>query len=138
MSVSRYWREAKSRYMLQGSKCGRCNRLFFPKRSVCPSCKSLSINNIDNFNLSGNGVIDAFTYVHEGLTGFEMQIPYVIAMIKLEEGISITAQVVDIDDNTKVYIGMPVRMVFRKIGEDGKSGMIYYGYKFSPDMANFG
>jgi len=32
----------------------------------------------------------------------------------------------------EVYIGMPVRMVFRRIRQEGASGIIHYGYKFAP------
>lgn len=36
-------------------------------------------------------------------------------------------------DPEEVHIGMPVRAVFRRIAEDGKAGIIQYGYKFVPD-----
>jgi uncharacterized OB-fold protein len=32
----------------------------------------------------------------------------------------------------KIQIGTRVRSVFRKLGEDGERGMIYYGTKFIP------
>jgi len=41
-----------------------------------------------------------------------------------------TAQIVG--DPKKMYIGMRVRSVFRKLGEGGERGMIYYGTKFVP------
>jgi len=135
MAVPRYWREVKSRYRLQGSQCTRCGRIYFPKRSVCPYCKRQSIDKIVPYNLSGEGTVESFTSVYEPMGGFEMQVPYIMALIKLKEGITITGQIVDIEEKD-LKIGMPVKMVFRKIGEDGKSGIIYYGYKFSPEMYN--
>ena len=57
------------------------------------------------------------------------QRPYVLALIKLDEGPTITGQIVDADHEA-LEIGKRVRNVFRKVREDGKSGIIQYGYKF--------
>jgi len=54
-----------------------------------------------------------------------------MALIKLEEGPLVTAQLTDMD-NDEVCIGMPVEMVTRKLTEDGEDGLIVYGYKFRP------
>jgi uncharacterized OB-fold protein len=42
----------------------------------------------------------------------------------------LTAQIVC--DPPEVKIGMRVKSVFRKLGEDGPDGVIYYGTKFIP------
>ena len=60
---------------------------------------------------------------------FEAQVPYPIAIIKLEEGPQVTAQIVDCDLD-EVKIGMKVESTFRRIQDDGYTGAIYYGYKF--------
>ena len=44
----------------------------------------------------------------------------------------LTAQVVDCDVE-KVAIGDRVRLEFRRIQQDGESGVICYGYKFVPE-----
>jgi len=55
-----------------------------------------------------------------------------VALVKLQEGPVITAQLTDLGDQP-VSIGMPVEMVTRKIREDGdEHGMLVYGYKFRP------
>lgn len=60
--------------------------------------------------------------------------PYTVALIKLESGPMITAQLTDLGDD-QVSIGMPVEMVTRKLKDDGdERGMIVYGYKFRPVM----
>ena len=57
-----------------------------------------------------------------------------VALVKLEEGPMVTAQLTDLGDHA-VEIGMPVEMVTRKIRSDGdERGMIVYGYKFRPVM----
>ena len=60
------------------------------------------------------------------------QVPYVLALIKLVEGPVITAQIVDCAPED-VDIGTKVHTVFRKIRQDGESGIIEYGYKFVID-----
>ncbi|MCB0020821.1 MAG: OB-fold domain-containing protein, partial [Anaerolineales bacterium] len=55
------------------------------------------------------------------------------ALIKLEEGPIVTAQLTDMDSD-ELQIGMKVEMVTRKLREDGDEGMIVYGYKFRPSQ----
>jgi uncharacterized OB-fold protein len=66
--------------------------------------------------------------------GFQSQRPYTVALVKLEEGPMVTAQLTDISEED-VEIGMPVEMVTRKLREEGDSGEIVYGYKFRPIFA---
>ena len=63
--------------------------------------------------------------------GFEEQKPYVIAIVQLDEGPMVTAQLTDINHEA-VAIGMRVEMVTRKLREEGSEGQIVYGYKFRP------
>jgi hypothetical protein len=64
--------------------------------------------------------------------GFEHNAPYTVALVKLEEGPIITAQLTDVGDR-EVKIGTPVEMVTRRIRQDGdERGMLIYGYKFRP------
>jgi len=70
-------------------------------------------------------------FIHVGPESFEKQVPYPVAIIKLEEGSQITAQIVDCNID-EIKIGMKVESVFRRIQEDGYTGAIYYGYKFKP------
>jgi uncharacterized OB-fold protein len=51
-----------------------------------------------------------------------------LALIKLDEGPIITAQLTDVDG--PVAIGDKVEMVTRKLMTEGERGMIVYGYKF--------
>ena len=66
--------------------------------------------------------------------GYEAQAPYTVALVQLDEGPVITAQLTDLGDQA-VEIGMPVEMVTRKIRQDGNDrGSLVYGYKFRPLM----
>jgi len=127
--VARFWREIPQRYNVVGNKCGSCGRVFFPPRESCPDCRRKSIGKMDEYKLSGKGKVITYTIIHVAPENFEEQVPYPIAIIELEEGPRITAQIVDcpVED---VKIGLRVEKTFRRIQEEGYTGAIYYGYKF--------
>jgi uncharacterized OB-fold protein len=65
--------------------------------------------------------------------GYQEFVPYAVALVKLDEGPLVTAQLTDVTPD-EVEIGMPVEMVTRKIREFGEDGIIVYGYKFRPSL----
>jgi len=85
---------------------------------------------MDQYTFAGEGVVESFTEVYSTSTAFEREIPYILAIIRLDEGPALTSQVVC--DPGEIDIGTRVRAIFRKIGEDGKKGVINYGTKFTP------
>ena len=129
MNTPRFWREIEERYTLKGVQCGNCQSILFPSRTLCPKCRHASYGKLTPHRLSGRGVIETFTTVHAPPAGFELQAPYTLALIKLEEGPRITAQIVDTKPDA-VAAGTPVRVVFRRINEEGEAGVVQYGYKF--------
>ncbi len=133
MSVARFWRETPRRYNLGGSKCTNCNTVYFPPRSVCPTCPvhRKTLEKMVPFQLSGEGTVYSYTVVHDAAEGFEMQVPYVVALVKTVEGPMLTGQIVDLEP-AEVQIGLRVRATFRKLREEGPAGVIHYGYKFAP------
>ena len=129
MEIPRHWRLRKQRYGLVGEVCPHCDAKLFPPRDVCPECgqeaKTL-------YNFSGRGKVYSFTTVYEPPAGYEENAPYTVALVKLEEGPLITAQLTDLEGR-KVEIGTPVEMVTRRLRQDGdERGLIVYGYKFRP------
>jgi hypothetical protein len=81
--------------------------------------------------LSGRGEVYSFSTMYNAPRGYEDQKPYTIALIRLDDGPMITAQLTDVNHGD-VRIGMRVEMVTRKLREDGDEGQIIYGYKFRP------
>jgi uncharacterized OB-fold protein len=129
MEIPRHWRLKQQRYALVGEVCPHCDAKIFPPRDVCPHCGGEAKT---QYNFSGRGEIYSYTTITDAPAGFEENAPYTVALVKLEEGPVVTAQLTDLGDK-KVEIGMPVEMVTRKIrSEDGNRGMIVYGYKFRP------
>ena len=129
MVVARYWRQQDQRYNLAGNECTICGRRFYPQKTMCPNCHRRSLGNMRKYYFSGDGTVSSFTVVHEGMPQYKAQIPYVLALIDLKEGDKIIGQIVDCDPKD-IEIGRQVEMVFRKLGEEGRSGTIQYGFKF--------
>ena len=85
--------------------------------------------------LSGHGEVFSFTTMYNVPQGYEDQKPYTVALIKLDEGPMVTAQLTDVN-TSEVKIGMRVEMVTRKLREEGDEGQIIYGYKFRPLLSD--
>lgn len=130
MEVSRHWRLKRQRYGLVGEVCPHCESKIFPPRDVCPDCGQDART---EFEFSGRGSVYSHTTVYNAPKGFEESAPYSVALIRLEEGPMITAQLTDIGPEA-VEIGMPVEMVTRRLRSDGERGMLLYGYKFRPRL----
>ncbi|MCY3979163.1 MAG: Zn-ribbon domain-containing OB-fold protein [Chloroflexi bacterium] len=78
------------------------------------------------------GAVYSYTQVQEPAAGFEAQAPFHLALVELDQGGLITAQLTDVDG--EVAIGDRVELVTRKLTTDGDRGMIIYGFKFRPAM----
>ena len=129
MGVARFWREIPQRYNLIGNTCEVCGEIYFPPRESCPECRRKSIGKMKNLYLEGKGEIITYSIIHVSPGEFEEQVPYPIAIVKLNEGPQVTGQIVDCDPD-EVKIGMKVEVTFRRIQKDGYTGALYYGYKF--------
>ena len=132
MDIPRHWRLKKQRYALVGEVCGHCEAKVFPPRDICPECgeeaKTL-------YKFSGRGEVYSYTTVFDAPAGFEENAPYTVAMVRLDEGPLVTAQLTDLGAET-VEVGMPVEMVTRKLrSATDERGMLVYGYKFRPVLA---
>lgn len=87
---------------------------------------------IDLFPLSGRGIVYSFTTVTTPAEPYAEFAPYVLALVKLDEGPMVTAQLTDLGGAPE--IGMRVEMVIRKLRSDGDRGIIIYGPKFRPEL----
>jgi len=132
MEISRHWRLRKQRYALQGEVCPHCEAKLFPPRDICPECGQEAKT---RYQFSGRGEVYSYTTIYEPPAGYEEYAPYTVALVKLEEGPIVTAQLTDLGDQP-VQIGAPVEMVTRRLRQDGdERGMIVYGYKFRPVLS---
>jgi hypothetical protein len=84
--------------------------------------------------LKGTGQVVTYTVIHDAPVQFEMQKPYVVAIVETDEGVRLTSQIIDVDPD-EVSIGMRVQAAFRRLGQEGSAGVIHYGYKFRPAVS---
>lgn len=132
-SVPRVWRERATKYRLIGGKCNNCGKTFYPFRTACPACGS---ENVEQKRLPETGVVETFTIVRSPPSEFTDYAPYVVALVRLDDGTLVPAQLTDVDPE-EVRDGMRVEAVLRKYREQGEEGIIEYGIKFRP-VVEFG
>jgi 2-acetylphloroglucinol acetyltransferase len=131
-SMLREWREHGGKYRLEGSQCGECNEIFFPRRSVCGACNSLEVK---PYRCARTGRIEVMVQAANPLlaaTGYGEIVPRYLAMIRLDDRLVIASEVVDVCDPEQLKTGARVRMVIRKhIRESNLAWQ--YAYKFVLD-----
>lgn len=109
-----FWDAAKEERLVF-QKCADCQKNIFYPRIACPDCFS---DNLEWIEASGKGTIYSFTVVESNSpSAFLADIPYVVAIIKLEEGIQMLSNVVKCDPY-KLSCDMPVEVVFEKLNDE--------------------
>jgi uncharacterized OB-fold protein len=109
---SRGWWEALARHELYVQRCGQCATVRLPPRAVCPVCLSSAIVWV---RASGRATVYSYTVTRQNqMPGFREELPYVLAIVELEEGPRIMTNVVGCDPDT-VRIGMPVVVQFEEV-----------------------
>ena len=112
--TSFYW-EKCSQHELWLRKCQGCGRAYFYPRDICPKCFSRNTTWIQS---SGRGLLYTFAVVVRPFhPAWAEEVPYVVAMVDLEEGCRIPTNLVQVqvDPNNPgetIRIGMPVELVW--------------------------
>ena len=125
MITARYHREIPQRYRLEATRCEKCGHIDFPPRLVCSSCQGAKFTPV---TLSDEGKLLTFTVVRVASDRFSKETPFPVGIVELNDGVRVTAQIADADPD-ELSIGQKVKLVFRKVQEDGKAGILCYGYK---------
>jgi uncharacterized OB-fold protein len=93
--------------------CNACGAKRFPPGPACPDCGAL-----DRGWVTTNGTGTVFSYVvhrYPPVPGKEL--PIVIALVDLDEGVRMVGEVVDVADD-EIEIGMPLRVDYRKVDDE--------------------
>jgi len=128
LSPAMLWRTRVPRYRLVGRVCKSCGRRHYPPRPVCPYCGS---RDLEDAPLPRRGIVETYTVIHTVMEGFRDRAPYVIGVVRLEDGTRVLAPIVDVEPD-KVKTGMEVEATLRRIRVDGPTGLIGYGAAFRP------
>jgi len=81
--------------------------------------------------LGAQGELVAWTIIRVPPDGFSDQAPYPVGLIKLDEGKTVIAQLVDVSEGDLAK-GLRFRLVVRRITEPSTEGVIPYGIKAVP------
>ena len=92
--------------------CDDCNRYIYYPRIVCPHCMS---SNISWHESKGTGKIYSYTIVRFGPPGFEEDVPYISALVELDEGVRMISNLVECDLED-IKCDIPVEVTFKPQG----------------------
>jgi uncharacterized OB-fold protein len=110
-----WWWEGIERGELLIQKCSACGELRHPPRPMCGKCQSLEW---ETAAASGRGSVHSYTVLHHPqVPGYEY--PLVVALVDLEEGTRLVANVVDCKPDA-VRIGMRVACSIESVDEEMK------------------
>jgi uncharacterized OB-fold protein len=97
--------------------CKDCGANIFYPRIACPNCFS---DNIEWIKASGKGTVYTYTVVESNPpSAFIADLPYVIAVVKLEEGVRMLSNIVGCKPDD-VRCDMPVEVVFETLNDEFK------------------
>lgn len=107
-STAAYWEAARA-HRLTLPRCKMCEKIHFYPRTLCPHCGSDAIEWV---LCTGRGRIYSFTIVHRPPSpAFKAQVPYVVAIIGLDEGPHLMSNVRACPPEN-VKIGMDVKVAW--------------------------
>lgn len=105
-----YWEAAAAgRFLLPW--CRDCERFHHHPRPWCPHCWS---TNLAWREPSGRGRVVTYTVVHQPPSP-EFDVPYVLAVVRLDEGPRLMTNIVDVDP-AEVRVDLPVVVTFERRG----------------------
>ncbi|MGO9772403.1 MAG: Zn-ribbon domain-containing OB-fold protein [Roseiarcus sp.] len=111
---SRAFWEAASRRQLVIQECRACKKLIMYPKRVCPACLG---EDLGWREASGRGEVYTVTVQMAGPpSGFEDRLPYVLAVIRLEEGVQMMSNLVG-PGSMEARCGDPVVADFETAGE---------------------
>lgn len=98
--------------VLRIQQCRDCGRHVFYPRSLCPYCLSEAL---DWVTASGRGRLYSFTVVRRAMNpAFQEDVPYVYAIVELEEGPRVTANVVNCGLEA-LRVDMPLKAIYDSV-----------------------
>jgi uncharacterized OB-fold protein len=106
-SIEEFYNFIKQR-RLRGIKCLNCGRISIPPRTICPKCKLKKFEWVD---LKGVGELLTYTIIHVPMAFFKAQTPYVVGVIRLQEGVQIPGILKGVEVD-RITIGMKFQVDF--------------------------
>ena len=108
-----FWEAAKKKKLVMQWDPGARRYQFLPRAISIHSGKQ----NLQWREVSGKGAVHSFTIAEAPAAGFEGKTPYVIAMVELDEGVRIMANLIKIAPD-QVEAGMRVKLAWEKLSDE--------------------
>ncbi len=127
LSVPAVWRGRIHRYRLVAGKCNSCGRIHYPPSHSCPHCGSRGLAEVE---LPRMGRLVSYSIVYSVPSESRSKAPVILGLVDL--GVArVISEITDAGPED-ISVGMQVEAVFRRITEDGETGVLVYGVKFRP------
>jgi len=109
-----FW-EAARRGKLVIQQCRDCGKFIFYPSVICEQCLS---DRLEWQEVSGRGTVESYSTVYRPFTReFADDVPYTVALVRLEEGIMILTWLTGVAPDT-ARIGMPVAVTFERMSDE--------------------
>ncbi len=106
-----FWAGAR-RGELRIQRCNACGKAYFFPRPFCPACSS---KNVAWFTASGRGKLYSYVINYRPAYGFQDYVPYVIAVVQLDEGPRMMTNIIGVDPTPEnLPIDLPVEVTWEK------------------------
>ena len=108
-----FWEGCRGK-KLRFQQCESCGHVRWPPSNLCPACHSFETRWIE---ASGSGRIHTFVVYHTAFhPAWKDKVPYITAVVELDEGPKILTNIVDGAPET-LHCNMPVEVVWEEAGE---------------------
>jgi uncharacterized OB-fold protein len=132
-SSAHWYRTKAGRYRIEGTQCTGCDAKFFPPRTglICPACHARAMI---PYQCAHEGEVIAVALDDMGFPalGYGDALPRVQAIIRLDDGIHLMADISQVADPVEIQPGVRVKMALRKHKRED-TGAWVYGYGFVKD-----
>lgn len=108
-----FW-EGCRKHELTFQRCNNCGHVRWPPSDLCPQCHSTEINWLIS---NGTGKVYTFAIYHTAFhPGFAADVPYVVAVVALDEGPHLLTNIVDCRPD-EVRCDMSVGVIWEAVDE---------------------
>ena len=106
------------------NECSSCGARYFDRRNACANC---GLHEFSQVRIANSAILKAFSIVHNAAPG--IQVPFVSAIVETQDGTSVRANIVDLDDPMKVELGMRLGLTTYVCGIDNEgTECVAFGY----------
>ncbi len=113
---------------LSAQRCSKCSTFQLPPVVRCGTCGGREFS---WECVSGRGSLASFTVLHRAPPEHQNRLPYVYALVDLEEGPRIISNIVGVDSD-ELWIGMPLQVVFERVDAEGQTWPEFAPYPLTP------